>query len=130
MRHGSDEFKKFLLTRVASLFCKCVVRISSEASRKIAARSGLIRAGHCDFIAVVKLRYAASGQYKHTCQLQTIDRRPFFAHEATVVVTASEAGSQRAIFPLLGMLVCFTVRLVALHRDVNLPSLHAGKRDD
>jgi uncharacterized membrane protein YeiH len=49
---------------------------------------------------------------------------------ATVVVAASEAGSQSAIFPLLGMLVCFTVRLVALHRDVNLPSLRAGERDE
>ena len=41
---------------------------------------------------------------------------------AAVVVIASEAGSQSALFPLLGMAVCFIVRLVGLHRDVNLPS--------
>src|SRR4051794_35600744 len=40
---------------------------------------------------------------------------------AAVVVIASEAGSQSAVFPLLGMAVCFLVRLVGLHRDVNLP---------
>jgi hypothetical protein len=33
---------------------------------------------------------------------------------------ASEAGSQSAVFPLLGMALCF-VRLIGLHRDVNLP---------
>jgi uncharacterized membrane protein YeiH len=41
---------------------------------------------------------------------------------ATVVVVASEAGSQSAVFPLLGMLVCFAVRLLGLRRDINLPS--------
>jgi uncharacterized membrane protein YeiH len=41
---------------------------------------------------------------------------------ATVVVIASEAGSQSTVFPLLGMAVCFAVRLYGLHRDVNLPS--------
>jgi uncharacterized membrane protein YeiH len=40
---------------------------------------------------------------------------------ATVVVVASKAGSQSSVFPLLGMAVCFVVRLVGLHRDVNLP---------
>ena len=49
---------------------------------------------------------------------------------ATVVVAASEAGLQSAIFPLLGMLVCFTVRLVALRRDVNLPTLRTSDRGD
>ena len=47
---------------------------------------------------------------------------------ATVVVAASGAGLQSAIFPLLGMLVCFTVRLVALRRDVNLPTLRISTR--
>ncbi len=41
---------------------------------------------------------------------------------ASVVVTAAEAGSQNTAFPLLGMVLCFTVRIVALRRDVNLPS--------
>jgi uncharacterized membrane protein YeiH len=41
---------------------------------------------------------------------------------ATVVVVASKAGSQSTVYPLLGMLVCFGVRMVALRRDVNLPS--------
>lgn len=40
---------------------------------------------------------------------------------ATVVVVGSEAGSQSAVFPLAGMLLCFTVRFVALRRNVNLP---------
>jgi uncharacterized membrane protein YeiH len=41
---------------------------------------------------------------------------------ATVVVVASKAGAHSAVFPLLGMLVCFTVRIVGLRREVNLPS--------
>ena len=49
---------------------------------------------------------------------------------ASVVVTASKASSQSAIFPLLGMLICFTVRLVALRRDVNPPSVRAGGCDE
>jgi uncharacterized membrane protein YeiH len=57
---------------------------------------------------------------------------------ATVVVVASKAGSQSTVYPLLGMLVCFSVRMVALRRDVNLPSdlpeavsrLAARKRTD
>jgi uncharacterized membrane protein YeiH len=40
---------------------------------------------------------------------------------ATIVVLASEAGSQSSLFPLLGMATCFVVRLFGLHRDVNLP---------
>jgi uncharacterized membrane protein YeiH len=40
---------------------------------------------------------------------------------AAIVVAASEAGSQSAVFPLLGMLACFSVRLVALRRDINPP---------
>ena len=40
---------------------------------------------------------------------------------ASVVVAASEAGSQSAAFPLLGMLVCFGVRIIALRHDINLP---------
>jgi uncharacterized membrane protein YeiH len=40
---------------------------------------------------------------------------------ASVVVVASEAGSQSAVFPVLGMLVCFGIRLVAVRRDLNLP---------
>ena len=36
---------------------------------------------------------------------------------AAVVVIASEAGSHSIAFPVLGMLVCFAVRIVALRRD-------------
>jgi uncharacterized membrane protein YeiH len=41
---------------------------------------------------------------------------------ASVVVVAAEAGSQSTAFPLMGMVLCFTVRIVALRRDVHLPS--------
>lgn len=41
---------------------------------------------------------------------------------AGVVVIASKAGSQSTLFPILGMLLCFAVRIVGLRRDVNLPS--------
>ena len=41
---------------------------------------------------------------------------------AGVVVAAAEAGSQSTAFPLIGMALCFAVRVVALRRDVNLPS--------
>ncbi|HYH59532.1 MAG TPA: TRIC cation channel family protein [Thermoleophilaceae bacterium] len=44
---------------------------------------------------------------------------------AAVVVVASEAGSQSAIFPVLGMLACFGVRLVAIRHDINLPQVSA-----
>lgn len=40
---------------------------------------------------------------------------------ATIVVTVWEAGSRSIAFPLLGMLVCFAVRLFALLRDINPP---------
>ncbi len=40
---------------------------------------------------------------------------------ATIVVIASEAGSKSTLYPLLGMAICFAVRLYGLHRDVNLP---------
>ena len=41
---------------------------------------------------------------------------------AGVVVAAAEADSQSTAFPLIGMALCFAVRVVALRRDVNLPS--------
>jgi uncharacterized membrane protein YeiH len=41
---------------------------------------------------------------------------------ASVVVIGSEAGSQSALWPILGMVVCFVVRIVGLRRDINLPS--------
>ena len=40
---------------------------------------------------------------------------------AAIVVVASEAGSYSVVFPVLGMLVCFAVRIVALRRDINPP---------
>ena len=40
---------------------------------------------------------------------------------AAIVVTASEAGSHNIAFQLLGMLVCFSVRIVALRRNINPP---------
>ena len=40
---------------------------------------------------------------------------------AAIVVVGSEAGSHSIAFPLLGMLVCFAVRIVALRRDINPP---------
>ena len=38
---------------------------------------------------------------------------------AAIVVAASEAGARSAVFPLLGMVVCFAVRIFALSRDIN-----------
>jgi len=40
---------------------------------------------------------------------------------AAVVVVASKAGTHSFVFPLLGMLVCFAVRMIGLRRDINLP---------
>lgn len=40
---------------------------------------------------------------------------------AGIVVVASEAGSRSAVFPLIGMLTCLGVRLVAVRRDIQLP---------
>jgi uncharacterized membrane protein YeiH len=40
---------------------------------------------------------------------------------AAVVVAALKAGSHSVAVPVLGMLVCFAVRLVALRRDINPP---------
>lgn len=49
---------------------------------------------------------------------------------AGVVVAASEAGSQSALFPLIGMLACFSLRLVALDRDIQLPRAPAAQAPD
>jgi uncharacterized membrane protein YeiH len=49
---------------------------------------------------------------------------------AAVVVAAAKAGSHSAAFPLLGMLVCFTVRLTGLRRDLNLPRGRERDPDD
>ena len=46
---------------------------------------------------------------------------------AAVVVAAAEAGSHSAVFPPLGMVVCFTVRLIGLRRGLNLPR---GRQSD
>jgi uncharacterized membrane protein YeiH len=40
---------------------------------------------------------------------------------AAIVVVGSEAGSYSIVFPLVGMLTCFVVRIVALRRDINPP---------
>jgi uncharacterized membrane protein YeiH len=40
---------------------------------------------------------------------------------AAIAVVGSETGSHSIAFPLLGMLVCFAVRIVALRRDINPP---------
>ena len=45
---------------------------------------------HRQFIAVVKLRHTTRRQHKCIRQLQTCDRRAFFAHETTVVVSAEQ----------------------------------------
>ena len=47
---------------------------------------------------------------------------------AAIVVAASEAGSHSIVFPLLGMLTCFAVRIVALRRDINPPRDTSGTR--
>jgi uncharacterized membrane protein YeiH len=44
---------------------------------------------------------------------------------AAVVVIAAEAGSQSTLFPVLGMLVCFVVRMVGLRRGIQLPASRA-----
>jgi uncharacterized membrane protein YeiH len=40
---------------------------------------------------------------------------------ASVVVVAFESGSRSLLFPILGALVCFVVRLVGLHFDLDVP---------
>jgi uncharacterized membrane protein YeiH len=40
---------------------------------------------------------------------------------ATVVVLASEAGTHNLVFPLLGALVCFAIRIAGVYFDLNVP---------
>jgi uncharacterized membrane protein YeiH len=40
---------------------------------------------------------------------------------AAIVVAASRGGTHELVFPLLGALVCFVIRLAGLHFDLNLP---------
>ena len=45
---------------------------------------------------------------------------------ATIVVGASQAGSLSLVFPLLGALACFLIRIAGLHFDLNVPQAPAG----
>ena len=40
---------------------------------------------------------------------------------AAIVVVASRGGTHNLVFPLLGALVCFVIRLAGLHFDLNVP---------
>lgn len=40
---------------------------------------------------------------------------------AAIVVAASRSGTHNLVFPLLGALVCFVIRLAGLHFDLNVP---------
>ena len=40
---------------------------------------------------------------------------------AAIVVVASRGGTHNLVFPLLGALVCFVIRLAGLHFDLNIP---------
>ena len=45
---------------------------------------------------------------------------------ATIVVGASQAGSHNLVFPLLGALACFLIRIAGLHFALNVPQAPAG----
>ena len=47
---------------------------------------------------------------------------------AAIVVGADRGGSHNLAFPLVGALVCFLVRLAALHFDLNLPQAPGRRR--
>jgi uncharacterized membrane protein YeiH len=40
---------------------------------------------------------------------------------AAIVVVASRSGTHNLVFPLLGAVVCFVIRLAGLHFDLNVP---------
>jgi uncharacterized membrane protein YeiH len=56
----------------------------------------------------------------------TVLRRELYAIPAllgaAVVVTADEAGSTSAVFPLLGAGLCFAIRMFGLRRGIDVPS--------
>ncbi len=47
---------------------------------------------------------------------------------AAIVVGASESGTHNLAFPILGAVVCFTVRLAGMYLDLNVPRA-PGRRD-
>lgn len=65
-------------------------------------------------------------------QVPTVLRHDLYAVPAlagaTVVVAAHAAGSNSTAFPLLGIAVCFAIRMVGLRFDVQLPVAPLGRR--
>jgi uncharacterized membrane protein YeiH len=49
---------------------------------------------------------------------------------AGILVAAQKAGSASAVFPILGIVMCVAVRLVALKFDINIPVAPSLRRDD
>ena len=49
---------------------------------------------------------------------------------AGILVAAQKSGSSSPVFPLLGILTCVVVRLVAMKFDVNIPVAPSLRRDD
>ena len=45
---------------------------------------------------------------------------------AAIVVCAAKSGTHNLVFPLLGAVVCFLIRLAGLHFDLNVPQAPSG----
>src|SRR5436305_12528162 len=82
--------EEFLLFGRAPLAREGVARVTREAAGEVFARGRLVRPGHADLVAVVKLRHAARRQDEGVCEFRSRDGRAALAHEAPVVVAADE----------------------------------------
>ena len=67
-------------------------------------------------------------------QVPTVLRHELYAIPAllgaAVVVVADQAGSNSALFAVLGAALCFTTRAIALHLGVNVPTATGTRGDD
>jgi uncharacterized membrane protein YeiH len=63
----------------------------------------------------------------------TVLRRELYAIPAllgaAVAVTAEKAGSTSVVFPLIGMALCFAIRMVGLQRGIDAPTAPPRSRD-
>src|SRR5882672_4304537 len=90
MRQLAHKLKRILLLLIPSFSRERISLIARKTSRKIGARSWLVRTGHPNFITVVKLRHTSGRQHKCVRQFKTGYGRALLAHEAPIIVAAEQ----------------------------------------
>src|SRR6267154_6909387 len=90
MRHLAHKLKRILLLLIPAFSSERISLIARKTSRKIGARSWLVRTGHPNFITVVKLRHTSGRQHKCVRQFKTGYGCALLAHDATIIVAAEQ----------------------------------------